>query len=462
MSVEFGGGSAEVWSVGQAPRDADRQVITNLYDTYAAHLFDYCSGILRNPAAAADAVQDTLIAADALIGKLRDPERLRVWLYCIARRQCLSELSRGSETLTPEELFAGRAGLTAEDTAEFEFPDVEAEALAKETLLVVIAALDGLSDEDQEVVSLAYRHGIGGADLAAVLGISRRRAETLLTGAGTRFEESSDAVSVLRAGWTACPVLETIAGEWDHASPQLTPDLRKRLTRHITSCEGCSRSRGDIFGPELLGALPLAALPAELREQITRTAFDTEPGSYRRSVARRVGKLDDDGFPAAAYQARRNLPKAMAASAALIVLVVGGVMFHQLTSASAVGSQPTAAVGTRTPTPAPSSAPASVPVIQKDHTGRHAPKPFPGQLGPTPTPAPSGVVPVPTPTPTRHSPSPRPTHSKKPSPKPTHSKSPTPTPTPTTPTPTPTTPTPTPTTPTPTPTPPPTPPTPAP
>ncbi len=449
MSVEFGGGSAEVWSVGQAPRDADRQVITNLYDTYAAHLFDYCSVILRSPAAAADAVQDTLIAADALIGKLRDPERLRVWLYCIARRQCLSELPRGSETFTSDEFFAGPDGPAGEDTAEFEFADVDAEALARETLLVVMAALDGLSGEDREVVSLVHRHGIGGADLAAVLGISGRRAEALAAGAGTRFEESSDAVSVLRAGWAACPVLETIVGEWDPASPQLTPELRKRLTRHINSCDDCARSRGDIFGPELLGAVPLAVLPAEFRAQVTRTVFDTEPGSYRRGVTRRVGKLGDDGFPVPDH-ARRNLPKAMAASAALVVLVVGGVMFHELTSASAVGSKPAAAAaGTGSPTSAPSP-PVSVPVIQKGHTGRHAPKAFPGQLGPTPTPA--GVAPIPTPTPTGLAPSPSPTHSRKPSPRPTHSKKPTPTPSPTKTTPTPT-PTPTTTTPTPTPTP---------
>ena len=449
MSVEFGGDSAEVWSVGQAPRAADRQVITSLYDTYAAHLFDYCSVVLHNPAAAADAVQDTLIAADSLIGKLRDPGRLQVWLYCIARRQCLSELPRGSETLTPDEFFAGLPGPAAEDTAQFEFADVDAEALAKETLLVVTAALDGLSDEDQEVVSLVYRHGIGGADLAAVLGIPGRRAEALVAGASTRFEESSDAVSVLRVGWAACPVLESIVGEWDPVSPQLTPELRKRLTRHITSCDGCSRSRGDIFGPELLGAVPLAVLPAELREQITRTVFDTEPGSYRRSVARRAGKLGDEGFPVPDH-ARRNLPKAMAASAALVVLVVAGVTFHKLTSASATGSKPAAAVATHAPTPAaPTRAAASVPVIQKGH--KRAPKPFPGQPGPTPTPTPSGFLPVPAPTPTGLPPTPTPTRSKKPTPTPTPTPT-TPTPTPTTPTPTPTTPTPTPTTPTPTPT----------
>ena len=448
MSVEVGGDSAGVWSVGRAPREADRQVITSLYDSYAAHLFDYCLGMLRDPAAAADAVQDTLIAADALIGKLRDPEQLRVWLYCIARLQCLSELPRGSETFTPDELFAGRPG---EGTAEFEFADVDADAaaLAKETLLVVTAALDGLSDEDAEVVSLVYRHGIDGADLATVLGVSGRRAEALLSGAGTRFEESSDAVSVLRAPGAPCPVLETTAGEWDPVSPRLTPELRKRLTRHIGSCDDCSRSRGDIFGPELLGAMPLAVLPAEFREQVTSTVFDTEPGSYRRSVTRRVGKLDDTGFPVPA-PSRRNLPKAMAASAALAVVVVGALAFHHLTGASAAGSKQAAAVASGSPTQPSSSVPATVPVIQKGH--KHGPKPFPGQLGPTPTPtpAPSGLLPAPTPT--GPSPSPTPTHSKKPTPKPSKSKSPTPTPTPTTPTPTPTTPTPTPTTPTPTPT----------
>lgn len=438
MSVEFGGGPAEVWSVGQAPREADRQVITNLYDTYAVRLFDYCAGVLRNPAAAADAVQDTLIAADAQIGKLRDRGRLQVWLYCIARRQCLSDLPRGAEAITPDDLFAEQAGPSDADTAEFEFPDVDAEALAKETLLIVAAALDGLSDQDQEIVSLAFRHGIAGADLATVLGTSGRRAAVLLSGASTRFEESADAITVLRAGWAACPVLETIVGEWDPASPQLTPELRKRLTRHIGSCDDCARSRGDIFGPELLGALPLAVLPAELREQITRTVFDTEPGSYRRSVARRIGKLDDDGFPVQS-QAGRNLPKAMAASAALVVLIVGGVMFHELTSASAVGSKRTAAVATSSPTPASASASVSLPTVQKSHRRRPAPKPFPGQLGPTP--GPTGVLPVPTPTPspTGQAPSPKPSHSKTPTPKPTHTKTPTPTPTATpTPTPTPT------------------------
>jgi RNA polymerase sigma factor (sigma-70 family) len=437
MSVEFGGGSAGDWSAGQTTRDADRQVITNLYDTYAAHLFDYCAGVLRHPAAAADAVQDTLISADALIGKLRDPDRLRVWLYAIARRQCLSELPRGSEMVTPDEYFADHVGVIDADTAEFDFPDAESEARARETLLVVTAALDGLSGQDQEVISLAFRHGIGGADLAAVLGVSGHRAQAMLSGASARFEESADAFTVLRAGWAACPELESIVGEWDPASLQLTPELRKRLSRHIGSCDNCTRNRGDIFGPELLGAVPLAVLPAVLREQITSTAFDAEPGSYRRAIARRVGKLDEDGFPVQP-QAWRKLPLALAASAAVVVLIAAAAMFHQLTSASAVGDKTgTAAAATASPRSASANTSLSLPTARKHHAARHTRTPFPGQLGPAPVP--SSVLPVPTPSPTpSRTPSPTPTHSKKPTPTPT-----TPTPTPTTPTPTPTTPTPT-------------------
>ncbi len=289
MSVEFGGGSAGAWSAGQATHDADRQVITNLYDTYAAHLFDYCARVLRHPAAAADAVQDTLISADALISKLRDPERLRVWLYTIARRQCLSELPRGTEMVTPDEYFADHAGVFDADTAEFDFPDAEAEARARETLLVLTAALDGLSGQDQEVVSLAFRHGIGGADLAAVLGVSGRRAQAMLSGASARFEESADAFTVLRAGWAACPALESIVGEWDPASLQLTPELRKRLSRHIGSCDNCTRNRGDIFGPELLGAVPLAVLPAALSEHGIRCRAGVLP-PQRGAPGRQAGR----------------------------------------------------------------------------------------------------------------------------------------------------------------------------
>src|ERR1700730_1710206 len=105
MSVEFGGGSTGDDQMAEALRDAGHHVLAHLYETYAARLFDYCVGILGDEVAAVIAVQDSLVAVDAQIGTLPDPDRLRVSLYSAARRHCLTTLSpprgkpsRGSRT----------------------------------------------------------------------------------------------------------------------------------------------------------------------------------------------------------------------------------------------------------------------------------------------------------------------------------------------------------------------------
>src|ERR1700751_3344656 len=70
------------------------------YDSYAAALHAYCRSLLGEPADAADAVQDTFVIAAAKLGGLRDPDRLRPWLYAVARNECHRRL-RGRATAAP-------------------------------------------------------------------------------------------------------------------------------------------------------------------------------------------------------------------------------------------------------------------------------------------------------------------------------------------------------------------------
>src|ERR1700731_3141040 len=58
------------------------------YDSSAPALHAYCRTLLAEPADAADAVQDTFVIAAAKLGGLRDPDRLRSWLYAVARNEC--------------------------------------------------------------------------------------------------------------------------------------------------------------------------------------------------------------------------------------------------------------------------------------------------------------------------------------------------------------------------------------
>ena len=62
--------------------------LAEAYDKYAESLHGYCHMMLSEPEDAADAVQDTFVIAAARLGGLRDPRKLRPWLYAVARNEC--------------------------------------------------------------------------------------------------------------------------------------------------------------------------------------------------------------------------------------------------------------------------------------------------------------------------------------------------------------------------------------
>jgi len=62
----------------------DPRGLDGAYRRYAPQLRAYCGSLLGDGEAAADAVHDTFVLAGERIGQLRDPDRLRPWLYTIA------------------------------------------------------------------------------------------------------------------------------------------------------------------------------------------------------------------------------------------------------------------------------------------------------------------------------------------------------------------------------------------
>jgi RNA polymerase sigma factor (sigma-70 family) len=434
MSVEHGGGSTEEQRTVDASRDTGRHVFAHLYESYAASLFDYCDGLLRDTVAAADAVQDSLVEADAQIGGMPGPDQLRLSLYSAARGQCLAKLtgSRGrlsslAETATLDELELGSA------VSPFEARG------GSERQLVLAAALDRLADRDREVLNLAYRHRFDEDGLAGVLGVPPRRAHAVLSEAGARFAESATVVAVLRAavreGRPGCRGLASILGQNELASLSLTPQLAKRLTRHIESCPDCLRSRGDQdLGPERISEIPLAIPPGRLRLRITRTALAL--GSYRKPSASSDSSAhggsghggsghggsghggsgpggsgpdqSGPGGPPVPLRPRRGVPRSMVlSSVAVLALVIPGALLYRLAATSSTSSTPPpaphhtavkVATGFQTPaatasssTLSPSAGSSAGP---RRHRRHHIVPPLPGaskpELGELPSPLPHG------------------------------------------------------------------------
>jgi DNA-directed RNA polymerase specialized sigma24 family protein len=73
----------------RAATAGDRGAFAAIYDRYTDRLHDFCWSVLRDRDEAADATQDTFLVAAERLGQLRHPERLRPWLYAVARSQAL-------------------------------------------------------------------------------------------------------------------------------------------------------------------------------------------------------------------------------------------------------------------------------------------------------------------------------------------------------------------------------------
>jgi len=257
------------------------------YDRYAPSLYAYCQSLLTEPADAADAVQDTFIIAAGKLSALRDPDRLRPWLYAVARNECRRRLrSTGSAAPLHE------ADGVSDDTADLGIGLEQAELRE-----VVWSALAGLTPSEREIIELNLGHELAGADLADALGVPRNQAHAMASRARAHFEAALGVLLVARTGREACAELAGILEGWDG---RLTVLLRKRIGRHIRHCSVCGeRQRRELSPIALFSVLPVAALPGALRHQVLGLITDGSPGAVAQRVAvgQRAGPLGPGGFP---------------------------------------------------------------------------------------------------------------------------------------------------------------------
>jgi len=307
----------------------DPHGIADAYDTYAMPLYSYCRSLLREPEDAADAVQDTFLIATAKLGGLRDPGKLKSWLYAVARNQCFRRLRSADPTSALDEAVdmpAAAGGYTS--TAE----SVDAASAVERAELhqLVRDAINGLNPGGRDVIQLSLVHGLDHDELADALGVSRNHAHALQSRARSQLERSLGALIVARAGRGECPTLGGLLAGWDG---QMTPLLRKRVSRHIDQCEACGeRKRRELTPALFAGALPLVALVPGFREHVLKMCADrTAAGlAHRAAVAARAGHFGPAGFPrpgrAPGLSGWHRLTRhshALAASAATAVVAAG-------------------------------------------------------------------------------------------------------------------------------------------
>ncbi len=272
----------------------DPDGLAEAYDRYAAPLYTYCRSILREPADAADVVQDTFVIAASRLAGLRDQDRLRPWLYAVARNECYRRLRATTTNAT--------APLDTLPDVMDEATDASGEASRSELRALLRSAVRGLSAGDQDLIELQLRQGLEVAEIAAMLGVSRNHAHALLSRARDQLETSLGALLVARTGRDDCAALNALLKDWDG---ELTVLMRKRINRHMERCPVCTERKRRELAPALLlglaplAALPISAMPAGLRGHVLRLASSNTPDAiaHRARLVRHTAVFGHGGFP---------------------------------------------------------------------------------------------------------------------------------------------------------------------
>ena len=419
----------------------DAEGVAEAYDRYADSLFEYCRFLLSDPADAADAVQDTFVIAATRLSGLSEPDRLRSWLYAVARNECLRTLHSRKTAAVPSPDVSGAGTEVSSAAGE----DAEGGRVAERTgpRALLEDAVAGLSPPEREVVELNLWHGLDVAEIAAALGRSSRHAHWLMSRASDQFQACLSVLLVGRARPADCADLAGMLAGWDGT---LAPALRWWVHWHIKDCQTCTGRRAAelsaVIPPGLSADAAIAAAageslrlaagpPAALKEHALGLAVGQDPSAvaYRAVLLGRAGSFGRQGFPrplrgrtAGPRQAGGKRPVSTSrqirtvAAACVVLGVVSAAVAAALTGSSApvklaAGEGPVAAptasaAGTPSPSHAPTLAPSSSrPAASRTPRAASASSPAPGPTGAAPaTPTvppvtPRGVSPSPAPTP---------------------------------------------------------------
>jgi len=297
--------AAEDSELVAAARTGDQGAFAAIYDRYADRLHDFCHSVLRDRHEAADAMQDTFVLAAQRLGQLRDPGKLRPWLFAIARHEALRRAkARGRATPTED---AGVDVATSDSSPE----DIVS---GRDAGVIVWEAAAGLSERDRALLDLHLRQGLDGQELADAIGTSASHAYVLMSRLRDQVERALGALLVARLGREDCEELQSVLAAWDGT---FSPVWRKRVARHVEGCEVCTEKRKTLLSPlSLLAAAPLVPAPLLLRDQTldrVRNISNVRPaGAWHRPSAR-------DGFPPPMFSEHRRRPLVAAAARALFL-----------------------------------------------------------------------------------------------------------------------------------------------
>jgi RNA polymerase sigma-70 factor, ECF subfamily len=163
-------------------QDGNLDAFDALVAKYKKSIVNFAARTLGDPTEAQDIAQNAFVSAFKKSGRFRFACRFSTWLFCIARNLCRNELRRRWRHRAH---WLGREGVEGEEDPRWQaeagkFGSVPEAVYERELREKIEQALASLPAREREAILLLNDEGFSYADVAAVLGISRAAAKTLI------------------------------------------------------------------------------------------------------------------------------------------------------------------------------------------------------------------------------------------------------------------------------------------
>jgi RNA polymerase sigma factor (sigma-70 family) len=293
--------------------NGDTDALGELYQRHAPAIHDFLLRTTRDPALAEDLTQMTFLKAFERRAGLRDPSRVRSWLFSIASHTALDEQRQRH----PADDIDQRLDLANPA------PGPEDQLTSKEAAALVWSAAASLEPRQYAVLDLTVRQQLTTPEVAAVLGIDPGHAAVLVNRAKEALGNAVRYLLVARRR-THCPTLSAMVPA---GVRELTPEQRTSVDHHMRHCAECRTMASALTRPvEILGGIatiglpralqpvPGTSLPPTLHAQLTATHLTT---STQVASAHGVGH-------AATRGAIRNAVTSKVLAAVVGVAVIAG------------------------------------------------------------------------------------------------------------------------------------------
>ena len=255
-----------------ALRQNDPDAVARLFDAYADHIFRYCWFMLRNRDFALIALRDTLVVAQAHIGRLADPEALESWMYALARAEC-----RRRRPVPP---------------VDADEPATRPQQADADSRLLAWNAVTSMDVDEMEALELSCRHHV---DLGMVLGLAEAPACALLARARRSLEDALGAEVLVSRVSHACPDRAQVLRGW---AGTVTAELRGRVLRHAEICPVCGPNvPRNVSAARVFALLPTPSLPSHARDRVLAFLTDPRMAAYREFSVGRAAGLEPHPVP---------------------------------------------------------------------------------------------------------------------------------------------------------------------